>query len=542
MSGFLKKWRALRHRGQLDRDLEEELRFHREMSAEESGAPFRSGNLAAVQEACREVWSFTRLEIWWRDLRYSFRTLAHNPGFTAVAVIALALGIGADTAMFTIVKGVLSWDLGLDRSDRVVLVNATNRARSQDFGVSYPDFRDYRARVRSLSGVAAYRFQPVNVSDGSGLPERYYCVEMSANGFAVMGYRPVLGRGFTAADEQPGAAPVLVLSYHVWQERYGQDPSILGRAVRVNEVPMTVAGVMPPGRRFPEDTDLWTPLIPDVVRERRDSRGLTMFGRLGNGVKLNAARSEIDTIARALGLQFPETNKGLTANVQPIVVITGAYGARPLLVVMFCAVGFVLLIACVDVANMLLARAAGRAREISIRFAIGAGRAHIIRQLLIESVVLACAGGLMGWLVAVGGLAWFAAATSGATNRPPWLQLSLDWTAFLYMAAISVGTGILFGLAPALRLAKVDVHSALKDGGYGTVGGRRSLHLSSMLVALEMALCVVLLAGAGLMIRSAVNLYATPIGVNTADVLTMRINLPQVSIPGRRTSWHSMRR
>lgn len=533
MNRFRKKLRALWRRRQLDRDLQDELRFHLEMAAEEStgcDARRRFGNLTGIEERCRDLWTFTRIETWWQDVRYAARTFVRNPGFTSVAVVALALGIGADTAMFTIVNGALSWDMGLDHPDRVVVVSPTDAARAQDFGSSYPDFRDLRARVKSLAGLAAYSFVPVNVSDHSGLPERYYCVRMSSNGNRVARQRPLLGRDFTSADEKPGATPVVLLGHHVWQQRYGGDLGVVGQTIRVNDVPTEVVGVMPPGKRFPEDTDLWTPLVPTAAMERRDNRSLMVYGRLADGVRLSAARVELDTLMRQLASQHPETNRGLTAEVLPIVMITGVYAMRPLFAVLFGAVGFVLLIACADVANMLLARAAGRAREISIRVAIGAGRARIIRQLLIESTLLSLAGGVLGWLVAIGGLRWFDTGT-GNLVKPPWLHLKLDATAFVYLGAISIATGVLFGLAPAWRLAKVDIYGSLKDGGHGTLGGRRSLRLAGTLVALEMALCVMLLAGAGLMIRSTANLYATPIGLNTANVLTMRINLPETKYP-----------
>jgi putative ABC transport system permease protein len=535
MNRFRKKLRALWRRRQLDRDLEDELRFHLQMAAEEDSggtvldARRRFGNVAGIGERCRDLWTFGRIETWWQDVRYAARTFAHNPGFAAVAVVALGLGIGADTAIFTILDGAIRWNMGLKHSDRVVIVNATDAAHGQNFGGSYPDFRDLRARVKSLR-LAAYQFVPVNVSDPSGLPERYYCVRTSSNGNAVAGQKPLVGRDFTSQDEQPGATPVVLLGHHVWQQRYGGDPSIVGRTIRVDEVPTEVVGVMPPARRFPEDTDLWTPLIPTAAMERRDNRPLMLYGRLAEGVKLSAARVELDTLMRQLASQYPDTDKGLTAEVQPIMMITGAYSMRPLLAVLFGAVGFVVSIACVDVANMLLARAAGRAREISIRVAIGAGQVRIVRQLLIESTMLSLGGGVLGWVVAVGGLRWFDAGTGGLA-KPPWLNLKLDGTAFAYLAAISIATGLAFGLAPALRLAKVDIHGALKDGGYGSVGSRRSLRLASALVAFEMALCVMLLAGAGLMIRSAAKLYRTPIGMNPANVLTMRINLPEAKYP-----------
>lgn len=528
-------------------DLSEEIRQHLDEKIEElvaggmsrtdavAAARRQFGNLTMVERDSREVWRWTWMENLLADLRYGLRMLVKNPGFTAVAVAALALGIGADTAMYSIVTGALSWDMGLDNHERIVIVAATNATHSQDWSASYPDFRDFRSQSKSLAGIGAYQFAPVNLSDHNALPERYYCVQMSANGFSVVQQKPLLGRDFLDADERPGATPVLIIGYHVWRDRYAQDPAILGKTVRIDEIPRVVIGVMPPGRRFPEETDLWTPLIPDAAREKRDDRELMMFGRLADGASVASARVELVALAARLADSYPDTNKDITADVRPIMEITGVYFLRPLFLALFGAVGFVLLIACADVANMLLARAAGRSREISIRVAIGAGRFPLIRQLLLESVVLSIAGGLLGWLVALGGLRWFDSGL-GTMAKPIWLHLSLDRNALLYLAAISVGTGILFGLAPALRLAKTDVNAALKDGGYGLVGSKSSLRLSNTLVAIQLALCVVLLAAAGLMLRSALNLYNTPIGVNTANLLTMRINLPEAKYP-KPESW-----
>lgn len=428
--------------------------------------------------------------------------------------------------MYSIVNGALSWDFGLDNRDRITIVTSVNTGRSQEWGTSYPDFRDFRAQTKSLAGLAAYEFTPVNLSDHSALPERYYCAQMSANGFSVVQQKPMLGRDFIAEDERPGAPPVVMLTHHVWRDRYGQDPAIVGKTVRVDEVPRVVIGVMPPGRRLPEETDLWIPLVPDAAREQRNARGLWMFGRLGDGVSLASARAEFSALARGLAAQYPDTNKDITADVRPIMEITGLYYMKPLFFALFGAVGFVLLIACADVANMLLARAGERSREVSIRVAIGAGRVPIIRQLLLESVVLSVAGGFLGWLVAVGGLRWFDRGM-GSAAKPVWLHLTLDPNALIYLAAISIGTGILFGLAPALRLAKTDVNAALKDGSSGVSASSFGLRLSNVLVTFQMAPCVVLLAGAGLMIRSALNLYSAPIGVNISNVLTMRIHLPE---------------
>ena len=527
MKKFLKR---LRRRRQLDRDLEDELRFHLEMKAEETGdareARRRLGNVTLLKEVCREMWAFAALESWWMDIRYAFRTLAKNQGVTLVAVVALGLGIGANTAVYTIVRGALSFDAGIGDVERVVVASATDALGRNVLSRSDPALRSFRSQLKPVVDLAAYRYHVVNVSDKSGLPERYSCAEMSANGFAVIGRRPLIGRSFDVDDERPGATPILMLTHHAWQDRYGKDPAIIGRVIRVDEVPRVVVGVMPPGMRFPEDIDIWVPL----TASRANDGDPTLFGRLAEGVKLATVRSAMDTIARRLANKYSDTFKGLEFNVSPVLIMYGAYAMRPFLMVVLCAVGFVLLIACANVANLLLARAAVRSREISVRIAIGAGRARIIRQLLVESVVLSLAAGVLGWMLARAGLHWFDSAFL-TFRTPSWLDLSMNTKVFVYLAAISIGTGILFGLAPALQLAKVDVNNAIKNGGHGAAGGTRGRRLSSMLVVLEVTLCVVLLVGAGLMIRSAIKLYRTPLGVNTANVITMRIDLPEAKYP-----------
>jgi len=533
-SRFLKRLGFLARRRQLDRDLEDELAFHLDMQAADTGgvpeARRRFGNPTALKETCRELWTFTLLETCWQDIRYALRTLAKAPAFTIAAIAALAVGIGINTTVYTVVASALRFDAGVDHIERLVLISATDASGRDQFSQSYSDFEDFRSELKSIPSLAAYRFVSANVSDQSGLPERYACVQMSTNGFSVAGTKPALGRDFTAGDERGDAPRVLMPAYHVWQGRYGQDPTILGRTVRVDEVPRTIIGVMPRNMRLPEDTDLWTPLAQPDLPAGRNAQNLFLFGRLGDGVKLASARAEMDTIAHRLASKDQAAYKGLVADVLPLLEIIGIYNARPLLVAMLFAVGFVLLIACADVANLLLARAAARAREISIRVAIGAGRAGIIRQLLIESVLLSIAAGFVGWLLALAGLRWFDISSSHSP-RPSWIEFSMNTRAFLYLAAISIGSGILFGLAPALRLSKLDVASAVKDGGHAATGGRRGRYLASLLVVCEMALCIVLLTGAGLMIHSAVNVYAAPIGVNSSNVLSMHINLPEAKYP-----------
>ena len=527
-------WKRLRRRSQLDRDLEDELRFH----LEQSGDPVRFGNATALKEACRDMWAFTFLESWWQDIRYAARTLAKNRGVTIVAALALALGIGANTTVFTIVHSALSFKMGVDHVDRLIIISA-NDAAGRDLFTAIPALADLgSAHIKSLDLIAAYGFQPVNVSDGASLPERYNGVQITASGFSLISRKPILGRSIIADDERGAGRPVVVLTHALWQNRYGGDPSIIGKTIRVSGVAREIVGVMPAGIQFPEDTDLWTPLTPaDLLAGHLGF----VIGRLAGNTTLPAARAEIDAFVRNVTNRDPGTYKNVVVEVEPMLNAIGIFAARRLLYAMFFAVVFVLLIACADVANLLLARASARAREISIRIAIGAGRARIIRQLLVESAMLSTVGGLFGCLVAIGGLRWFEHMVLRSGPKPSWVDFSLNTEALAFLAAISIGTGILFGLAPALKLANIDINNSVKDGGQSVAGGTRGRRLSSALVVFEMILCVVLLAGAGLMIRSSVNVYNSPLGVNPANVLTMHINLPEAKYPRAQdqTSFHN---
>jgi len=515
---FLKK---LHRRRQLDRDLEDELRFHLEMAGNK-----QFGNFTAFKEACREMWAFTPIESWWQDVRYALRMIAKSPTVTIVAVVALALGIGANTTVFTVVSSALSFDFGVEHPERLVAIFPSD-AMGRNAAVTFSAILDPQFRLKSLSTLAAYRDTSANVSDASAPPERYWCVQMTSGGFSLFARQPVLGRAIGAQDERPDATPVVMLTHRVWQNRYGGDGSIIGRTLRVDDVPRVVVGVMPAGFQFPEDTDLWIPLIPSQLGTTRIP---VLLGRLADGVKLSAARAEIDAVARNLSSQYPDRYPKAIGEVRPFLELIGIYDMRNLLYAMFFAVTFVLAIACADVANLLMARAWSRSREISIRVAIGAGRVRIIRQLLVESVVLSLTGGFFGWLVALGGLRWFDRFTAAGT-RPSWMDFSMNAKVLMYLGAISVGTGILFGLMPALRLSKIDVNSAVKDGGLGAAGGTRGSRLAGALVVFELVLSVVLLTGAGLLIRSTIHVYNASPGVNPSDVLTMRVNLPEAKYP-----------
>ncbi len=508
MKRFLKR---LRKRRQLDRDLEEELGFHLGMSGREA-----FGNPTAIKEEIRTMWTFTTIETLWQDLRYAFRMLAKTPGVTLAAALALALGIGANTTMFTVLHGVFAIDLGINDIERIAVISI-EPSRPGGAMPSLPELRELRSGVKSFESLAAYRIASINLSDDRSLPERFWCAQMSASGFDIFDRRALIGRVFKAQDERPDAPPVAVISYKLWQNRYGSDVSAIGRTVDIDNIPRIIIGVMPAGIQVPEGVDLWLPL------HLRGGAPQAIFGRLAPGVKVGAARGEIESLIRSV---FPaDGERRPIANVHLLLDDYGVYASRPLFIAVMAAVFFVLLIACADVANLLLARAAARSREISIRIAIGAGRTRIIRQLLVESILLAILGGFFGWMIAQGGLRWFERATA-QMGRPDWIDFTLNARAFLYLAAISIGTGILFGLAPALRLAKVDVNSSIKDGGHGAAQGAHGRRLTNLLVIFEMALCVVLLTGSGLLIRSSVKMYSAPIGARVENVLTAHVGLP----------------
>lgn len=462
------------------------------------------------------------------DVRFGLRTLARNPVFTLVAVIALSLGIGANAVVFTLTNTVLLKGFPFDKNDRILYLGSRNVTRSDQFGlVSYADFRDWRTQAKSFVGIAATSGAQINLTDDKGLPETHRAAQMSANSFYLIGQKPLIGRDFTSADEAVGAPQVMILTYGLWERRYGKDANIIGRIVKLNGTPTSIVGVMPKGITFPFDGDLWFPLVPTADSEKRELRDLIAFGRLTDGATLESARAEMQTIGHNLAMAYPVTNQ----NFAPVVWTYNRFYVgteiTTIFLAMLVAVSFVLLIACANVANLLLARAVSRSREISIRIAVGATRWRLIRQLLIESVIIAAAGGALGWLLGLWGVHIFDVVTT-PFGKPSWMIFSMDYRVFAYLAAISFGSSLLFGLAPALRLSKLDVLSGLKDGGRGSSEGHHSRRLSSLLVIGEMALAIVLLAGAGLMIRSFLNVYRASLGVNTTkNVLTLRLILPQ---------------
>ncbi|MBV8905301.1 MAG: ABC transporter permease [Acidobacteriia bacterium] len=460
------------------------------------------------------------------DVRFGLRTMAKTPTVTLVSVLTLALGIGVNATVFALTNAVLFKGFPFDRSDRIVYMGERNTTRNQRFGaVSYPDFRDWQARAKSFKGLAAANGIRATLSDQAAPPESYQATQISANGFRLIGQKPAIGRDFTSADAARGAAPVVLLGYGVWERRYGKDASVIGRKIRVNSEPATIIGVMPKDFVFPFNQDFWMPLVATDAFEKRESRFLIVYGRMADGVNIKAARAEMDGIGHNLSTAYPLTNREFA----PVVQNYNEFYIGPQIAIIFesmlVAVAFVLLIACANIANLMLARAGSRSREISVRIAVGAGRWRIIRQLLVESVMLSSLGGLLGWLIAIWGTRAFAVEVI-QFGAPKWLDFSMDYRAFLYLALISIGTGIAFGLAPAVRLSRLDFQSVLKDGGRGSSIGRRGKRFASVLVVSELALAMVLLTGAGLMMHSFLNIYNAHLGVKPDHILTMRLPLP----------------
>jgi putative ABC transport system permease protein len=463
----------------------------------------------------------------WEDVRFGMRMLGKDPKFTAVVVLALGLGMGANTTVFTLVNAVLFRGLPFEKPEQMMFINSQKLAGSQGrMRVSYPDFRDFRAQSKSFQDMAAFEFETSNLSDHGTTPERYQGVRMTANTFGIIGQKPMLGRDFQPGEDKAGAPAVVILGYGIWATRYGKDPGILGRVVRVNDEPATVIGVMPEGIKFPVTQELWRPMTPTAEYEKRDLRRMNVFGRLKDGITITALQTEMTQIAKTLEKDNAATNQGISAYVRTYNDAFNGGQIRVVFLALLGAVGFVLLIACANVANLLLARSLARAKEVSIRAALGASRWRIVRQLLVESVMMALLGAGLGLLLSLWGVRTFSLAVA-SIDKPYWIKFTFDYVVFAYMAAIAVGTGILFGLAPALHMTKVDLNETLKESGRGTSGGSRSRFLAGSLVVGELALAVVLLAGAGLMIRNFLNLYAQDPGFRPENVLAAEFNMSE---------------
>ena len=465
------------------------------------------------------------------DLRFAVRMLLKDKWFTLVAVLALGLGIGLNATVFTFVNAVLIRGLPFHHPEQILHMNGRNTATGNESGISYLDAEELRTQSKAFASLAAYRNNSFIVTESGRPPERVRGYAMSAHAFALLGQEPMLGRAFAEGEDKPGAQPVAILGYGIWKSRYAGDSQILGRVININGTAHQIVGVMPEGVKFPSNAEMWRPLIPETDDvKRRDLRLLNMFGRLADGRTRAAGTAELTAIAARLEAQYPDTNKNVGVQVMTFNERFNGGSIRNVFLSLLGAVGFVLLIACANVANLLLARSANRAREMAVRLALGASRARIVRQLLVESVLLSCLGGVLGLGLAHFSVRLFDAAVANV-GKPYWIVFSFDAMVFSYFAGICLTTGILFGLAPALQVSRTSMNDVLKESGRGNAGAVRARRMTSAMVIAELALTIVLLVGAGLMIRSFLKLYSLNLGVETSHMLTMSVQLPTAKYP-----------
>jgi putative ABC transport system permease protein len=472
------------------------------------------------------------------DLRYALRQLLKAPSFTAVAILTLALGIGACTAIFSVVNVVLLRPLDYRDPDRIVSIRETNLPQFPVFSVSPPNYLDWEKQTRSYEYLAAYTGAGLNLT-GAGEPQQLTGLKATAHYFDVYGVKPILGRMLLPEEDAPGKNHVVVLSYPFWQRVFGGAPNVVGRSIQLNGEPYDVVGIAPVGFGLTSKVDAWMPMAfkpEDTANDARGGHYINVVGRLRPGVTVAQARAELELLAAQLAKQYPDSNKGWGIFMMPIQDYT-VRDVKPVLYTLLGAVGCVLLIACANLANLLLARATARSREISIRAALGAGRGRLIRQLLTESVVLAVCGGVAGVILARWGLD--ALLALAPTSLPRITEIHLDSGVLLFSLALSVVTGLIFGIAPALLAARADVNEALKQGTRGSTEGGARGRLRSALVVTEVTVALMLLGGAGLLARSFMQLAHVDPGFTPENATLLQLSLPQkkYAMPEQQTAF-----
>jgi putative ABC transport system permease protein len=509
-----------------ERDALAELtRLARQLAGVEAPVPFDPPVLGAG--------GGTMLRTLTHDIRYALRTFLRNPGFTVVVLATLGLGIGATTAIFSVLDGVMLRPLPYPDVDRILtLTERTTDGRRMS--VSWPDFLDWRAQNQVFDRLGIFRGTTVNLTGGDQ-PERLIGAIASSELFSVLGLSPLAGRTFSPADDRAGAERVAIVSERLWRSRYNADASLLGRTIQLNGLPFSVIGIMPAAARFPSRlTDVWLPIglsVPSFP-PRAAHPGLTAIGKLKAGVTFDQAVADMDTVAQRIAREHPDTNK--TTRVALVLYYEQVVqNVRPALLLLISAVGFVLLIGCANLANLMLSRAESRHREVAIRGALGAARKRLVQQLLVESLLLAAGGGMLGAILAFWAVKAFVASQPSTVPRVD--LLTVDGRVLLFTAAVTILTGILFGLTPALRATSTDVLTALREGSRGSAAPT-SRRIRSALIVAEVALAMVLLVGAGLMLRSFGRLLSIDPGFNPDRVVTARINLPESKYPDR-ASW-----
>jgi predicted permease len=534
-----RRLRMLMHRRRFDTDLEEEIRLHLELRQQQqiecgmapddawAAARRQFGNVTSLREKSHSAWGWEWFEHLVQDVRYALRVLRKSPGFTAVAVLTLALGIGANTSLFSVVNGVLLNPLPYPHPDQVVTMVDWFPGYGES-SISYPDFLDWVRLNHAFSSLAAYRRDSFNLT-GQGDAEQVTAMDVSASFFPLLSVNPILGRDFSSDEDQLGGPPSVILSGGFWKTKFGSSPDIIGKALNLDGMDYTVVGVIPENFYFCCSStgfrlsDVYVTIGASKDPPVRDRRMISTWavGRMKQGVTPDQARTDMDGVARSLGAAYPDTDKDVGIVVTPLEQVM-VRDIRPFLLVLLAAVGFVLLIACVNVANLLLSRSTGRGREFAIRAALGASQGRVIRQLLTESVLLAIAGGALGLLLASWGTRAALAALPSALPRAS--DVRLDPRVLLFTLVISLAAGVLFGLAPALKTSHPDLHETLKEGGRGASGAR--YRTQNIFVVVEMALAVVLLIGAGLTIRTLVGLWSVSPGFDPHNVLSFRVGFP----------------
>jgi putative ABC transport system permease protein len=538
---------AILRRRRLDRDLDDEIAFHlamreadgrahgRSADAAARDARLRFGNVTYLKEETRNMWTFQPFERVVQDIRYALRTLRRSPGFTIVAVFALAVGIGGNTAIFSMLSASREQALPYPDADRLVqLIGNVMRAKVERRGASYPDYQDWHAQSKSFEDMSAFDSQWMTLT-GVGESERILTEDVDVSYFGLLGVAPALGRTFRADESVISAPPaVVVLSDGLWRRRFNADPAVLGRSVTLccAPRPYTVIGIMPPGFKGLSDTaELWLPFTawasPDVLAAR-GTRGFSVLARLKRGIGMSAAQAELDTISRRLEQTYPASNEKRAVEVSPLdVELFGSL--RPALATLMAAVFFVLLIACANVSNLLLARSEARQREIAVRTALGAGWRRLLAQLVTEGCVLASVGALAGLALAYA--ATRALLATSPVTFPSFVTPRIDLRVAVFTVAVSLACGIVLGLAPAVHARISRLAEALKDSSRGS-DGRGASRVRSALVVVEVSFAVVLLVGAGLMIQSVRNLAALDPGFDTLSLLTLHASIPRAAVAG----------
>ena len=463
------------------------------------------------------------METLFKDLRYGIRSLLKQPAFTLVAVITLALGIGGNSAMFSVVNAVLLRPLQYPESDRIVVLDGVNPPKGiTQSNMSIPDFADWQSQNQVFEHMAGFIAGGVLLNNGEET-ERVHGTAVTADFFSLFRTPSLHGRTLQADDAQPGREPVAVLSYGLWQRRFGADRNVVGSRVMVSGKSTTIVGVMPPGYDYPAQSEIWAPLPLDPAKEARDNRFISVIARLKPGANVSLAQTQMDTINQRLAQSYNETNKGWSVRVMKLQErLVG--DVRLSLLVLLGAVVFVLLIACANIANLLLARATARHKEFAVRTALGASRWRIIRQLLTESLLLSLMGGALGLMLSV----WLTKLLIAISppNSPRFDEIRPDTRVLIFTITLTVVTGLVFGLAPALQASRSDLTKGLKEGVRGNAGGARSNRLRGLLMVAEIAISFMLLVGAGLLIKSFVRLREVRSGFNADNLLTMRVGIP----------------